>query len=94
MALLRAAFPNTRIDAESTVNLWYGLYSQEDFEVAKKATELVIRTSDFFPSHKEFGKALFSCRSSGQGQPKLPELSEDSIQKKIDAIMEIWKDSE
>ena len=58
MALLQTAFPNTRIDPEPTVNLWYSLYANEDFEIAKKATEHIIRTNKFFPTHNDFGEAL------------------------------------
>lgn len=94
MALLQTAFPNTRIDAEPTVNLWYSLYSNEDFEVAKKATELIIRTNTYFPNHREFAKALFSCKAEMKEKSYLPSLSEDSVDKKINLICEWWEKGE
>lgn len=97
MALLRSAFPNTRIDPEATVNLWYALYNAEDFEIAKKATEIVIKTSDFFPSHKKFGEALHKARliQSEETKPKcISPLSEDSVNKKIQTICDWWENGE
>lgn len=88
MALLRSAFPNTRIDPESTINLWFALYHNEDFEVAKSATELVIKTCDYFPSHNEFGKALFRCKSLKQIEQSQPKL----IEGKNAVVDEEWGD--
>ena len=92
--MLHSAFPNTRIDAESTVNLWYSLYCNEDFEVVKKATELIIRTSKYFPNHNDFGKALFACKSEMEETSRLPSLSEDSVNKKIQSICDMWANGE
>ena len=94
MALLRSAFPNTRIEPETTVNLWSSLYINEDFSIAKKATELIIKTSTFFPTHKEFSKALFACRGPATPHKELPAYSDETVQKKIDAICEWWANDE
>lgn len=94
LALLHSAFPNTRIDAEATVNLWYSLYCNEDFETVKRATELIIRTNSYFPNHKDFGKALFACKSEEKKTPRISSLSEDSVNKKIQTICDWWANGE
>lgn len=97
MALLRSAFPNTRIEPETTVNLWYSLYCNEDFAVARKATEIVITTCDFFPSHNKFREALHRARviMSEETKPKqISALSEDSVNKKIQTICDWWEKGE
>lgn len=91
LALLRSAFPNTRIDPETTVNLWYSLYYNEDFEVAKKATELCIRTGKYFPNHEQFAKALYACREPVQIHCAIPQYTEEHIQRKLDEIEEMWR---
>lgn len=97
LALLRSAFPNTRIDAETTVNLWYSLYCQEEFNVVKKATEIIITTLDFFPSHKQFGEALVRAKMLMAYEDKtklLSPITEDSVNKKIQVITDWWEDDE
>jgi hypothetical protein len=97
LALLRSAFPNTRLEPETTVNLWYSIYCNEDFAVASKATEIIIATSDFFPSHKKFGEALQRARIilSEESKPKqIASFSEDSVNKKIQTICDWWANGE
>lgn len=94
MALLQTAFPNTRIDAEPTVNLWYSLYKEVDFDVAKKATELIIRTETFFPTHQAFGKALFACQEKSELSSRLPAYSEETVNQKLNLISEWWENGE
>ena len=94
MALLQSAFPNTRIDPETTVNLWYSLYCNEQFEAVKKATEIVITSSSFFPSHKEFGEALFRAKmliGVEQRRKLISKNSEYTINKKLEEIDEMWR---
>ena len=92
--MLHSAFPNTRIDAEATVNLWYSLYCNEDFEVVKKATVLIIRTNKYFPNHSDFSKALFACKSEMNETSCLPSVSDDSVNKKIQLICDWWESGE
>ena len=95
LALLQTAFPNTRIDSDATFKLWYSLYKDVDFEVAKKATEFVIRTNDFFPTHKEFGKAITACSAEINNRPPaISEYSNETIERKIQAIIEMWETGE
>ena len=88
LALLRAAFPNTRIEAETTVNLWYSLYYDEDFEIAKKATEHIIRTNKFFPTHYDFGSALSRVKYLS-GIPKQKALPANTQKTEEDILTEV-----
>ena len=59
LAILKTAYPNTRLDAESTFTLWYSEFGQEDFAVARQATSIVIKQDkDFFPTIGRFSKAI------------------------------------
>ena len=97
LALLQTAFPNTRIDADATVNLWYSMYRDVDFAVAKRATELVIKNNDFFPNHKEFGKALYACSVCNdiENEPKkISKYSQESEDRIIENIIQDMIDLE
>lgn len=58
MALLKTAYPNTKVDAQDTFKLWYSVYGKADFDLAKMATMHIIRTQKYFPTILEFGKQL------------------------------------
>ena len=96
MALLRTAFPNTRIEPETTVNLWYSLYHDVDFEIAKKATEHIIATNKFFPTHSDFGEALrrieYLSAIPKQEFKSLPAYAENTTEDILDEIENLWKE--
>lgn len=58
LTILQTAYPNARIDAENTFNLWFSAYGKVEFNIAKLATEIIIKTDNFFPSISRFGKAV------------------------------------
>ena len=96
LALLRTAFPNTRIEAETTVNLWYSLYHDVDFEIAKKATEHIIRTNKFFPTHYDFGEALrrveYLAAIPEPKRQQLPAHAENTVEDILAEVEGMWKE--
>ena len=95
LALLRTAFPNTRIEPETTVALWFSLYQDVDFEVAKKATEHIIRTSKFFPTHYDFGEAIRRVEyleSIPKREVKKLPAPKEPTEDILSLIDSLWKD--
>lgn len=93
---MKTAYPNVRIDADATLNLWYALYCDVDFEVAKKATEHIIRTKKFFPNHCEFGEAIQRIQyleSIPKLVPKsLPAHTENETEDILAQVDAMWED--
>lgn len=87
MAILKTAYPNTKVEPRETFNLWYAVYGKADFEIAKMATNHIIRTEKFFPTILEFGKQLqaatLACQPPLQktiASNSLPKATEEQVQ--------------
>lgn len=84
LAILQTAYPNTRIDAEKTFTLWYSEFGQEDFRVAKLATDVIIKQDNFFPSINRFSKAIERAKIL-ISTPEQKLLSANDYQKRKEA---------
>ena len=71
LTILQTAYPNARIDAENTFNLWFSTHGKVEFNIAKLATEIIIKTDNFFPSISRFGKAVERAELMNKPEPVL-----------------------